>query len=208
MRQIILTTNDAELSDGDKIRIRDLGIGFTHPTTDFNLSEEESIERLRGSTSLQDLIDSNKVIIKDDQGKSVTDIKTYLTPQFFGEKVFDNDGRVSELEVSQSDEPYTVSQVSFTTGADSVKYEVKWYAEVSASKNNKEVLFYVKFDDTTDIACGRLPCKGKDKFYPLSGFTYETIASGSHTISFEIRSPEKGVSVKIRRLVISVEKKD
>lgn len=206
MRQIFLTTNDANLQNGDKVRFRDLGISFTHPTTDFNLSEEESIERMRLSLNLQEQSDAGNIILKDDQGRTITNLAEYLTPQFAGEKEHNDGGRTSELEVSSVD-AYSTATVNLTAKADTARYEIKWYAEVSLSKNRKTCECKIVLDGSETIAEFTKTNEKKNKFESISGFIYKDMAAGSHSVSLEVNTDSNGVSVKIRRITIAVEKK-
>ena len=78
MAQLLLTTVNT-------VVVNDLGgVTFTHPTTDFILYDTDSynnpftFENLRDSGDLQGFLDSGDIIVKDDAGAIVTNIRESL----------------------------------------------------------------------------------------------------------------------------------
>jgi len=74
--QVFLTTTGT-LSP---VPINDLGKRpFDHPTTDYELTTEYSLEELRYSQDLQGAIDSGYITLEDENGTSITDAETQIT---------------------------------------------------------------------------------------------------------------------------------
>jgi hypothetical protein len=60
----------------DPVPLADLGRvpGYAHPTTDYDLTQEFSLDELSNSSSLQDAIDSGYITVVDCMGMTITDV--------------------------------------------------------------------------------------------------------------------------------------
>ena len=200
MTQLLLTTTGTPTS----FRIPDLGTGFDHPVVDQDLMATWNFERLRESSNLQACVAAGECTLKDEDGRAVTDVKAFFTPEFKGQSWTDKAGRETELRVTDTN-PYEVLKFTFTPPFATGDYKVMWYAEITTNNVNRAFRCCVGLDDATCIGEFVHTPAVKDEFMSVSGHADVTLDGQAHFVDFDINAVQT-TAVRIRRVRLSIEK--
>lgn len=157
----------------------------------------KDVQGLIDESNKQDSFESSSPSIVNEVG--VPDFTDSTFSTLFGSYVAEVS---SELETSTVSKDFQTKLSLITTDIPSGKYKISWSFE-QRGVVNFNLISTIQLDGSTTLMENNIEFKDKDNWVSASGFKYENITSGVHTIDFKFKS-ESNNNIGIRKLRIDI----